>query len=76
MAVIIQKLVGERYDKSYYPAISGVAQSHNYYPFARMKQDEGIATVAMGLGKLVMEGEKALRFSPKVDPVTYDQFLT
>ena len=65
MAVIIQKMVGERYDNSYYPAISGVAQSHNYYPFARMKQDEGIATVAMGLGKLVMEGEKALRFSPK-----------
>ena len=45
--------------------MSGVAQSHNYYPFSKMKPEEGIATVALGLGKTVMEGEKALRFSPK-----------
>jgi len=65
MAVIIQQLVGERYHDYFYPAISGVAQSHNYYPFAKMQPEEGIATVALGLGKTVMEGEKALRFSPK-----------
>ena len=65
MAVIVQQLVGERYGDYFYPAISGVAQSHNYYPFAKMKPEEGIATVAMGLGKTVMSGEKALRFSPK-----------
>ncbi|UCD78935.1 MAG: phosphoenolpyruvate synthase/pyruvate phosphate dikinase [Desulfobacterales bacterium] len=65
MAVIIQRLVGERYGNYFYPAISGVAQSHNYYPFAKMQPEEGIATVALGLGKTVMEGEKALRFSPK-----------
>jgi hypothetical protein len=65
MAVIVQQLVGERYGDYFYPAISGVAQSHNYYPFAKMKSEEGIATVALGLGKTVMEGEKALRFSPK-----------
>ena len=41
MAVIIQKLVGSNYGDSFYPAISGVAQSHNYYPFARMKPEEG-----------------------------------
>ncbi len=64
MAVIIQKLVGSPYDDSFYPAISGVAQSHNYYPFARMKPEEGIVTIAMGLGKTVVEGEKTLRFSP------------
>ncbi|MBR9985205.1 MAG: phosphoenolpyruvate synthase/pyruvate phosphate dikinase [Desulfosarcina sp.] len=64
MAVIIQKLVGSRYGDSFYPAISGVAQSHNYYPFARMKPEEGIVTIAMGLGKTVVEGEKTLRFSP------------
>ncbi|HSO18824.1 MAG TPA: PEP/pyruvate-binding domain-containing protein [Desulfosarcina sp.] len=64
MAVIIQKLVGDRYGKSFYPAISGVAQSYNYYPFARMKPEEGIVTIAMGLGKTVVEGEKTLRFSP------------
>ncbi len=65
MAVIIQELVGTRYGDFFYPAISGVAQSHNYYPFDRMKPEDGIATVVMGLGKAVVEGEKALRFSPK-----------
>jgi len=65
MAVIIQQLVGERYHDHFYPTISGVAQSHNYYPFSKMQPEEGIATVALGLGKTVMEGEKALRFSPK-----------
>ncbi|MGD8703565.1 MAG: PEP/pyruvate-binding domain-containing protein, partial [Desulfosarcina sp.] len=64
MAVIIQKLVGAQHNGSFYPAISGVAQSHNYYPFARMKPEEGIVTIAMGLGKTVVEGEKTLRFSP------------
>jgi CheY-like chemotaxis protein len=65
MGVIIQQLVGERYGNYFYPTISGVAQSHNYYPFAKMKPEEGITTVALGLGKTVMEGEKALRFSPR-----------
>jgi CheY-like chemotaxis protein len=65
MAVVIQQLVGERYGDYFYPTFSGVAQSHNYYPFAKMKPEEGIATVALGLGRTVMEGEKALRFSPK-----------
>jgi CheY-like chemotaxis protein len=65
MGVIVQQLVGERYGDFFYPTISGVAQSHNYYPFAKMKPEEGIANVALGLGKTVVEGEKALRFSPK-----------
>jgi hypothetical protein len=65
MAVIVQKLVGQKYQGYYYPAISGVAQSHNYYPFSHMKPEEGIATIALGLGKMVVEGEKTLRFSPK-----------
>jgi CheY-like chemotaxis protein len=65
MAVIIQELVGARYNGFFYPTISGVAQSHNYYPFARMSPEDGIATVVMGLGKAVVDGEKALRFSPR-----------
>jgi len=65
MAVIIQKMVGEDYKGHFYPAISGVAQSHNYYPFSHMKPEEGIATIALGLGKMVVEGEKTLRFSPR-----------
>jgi len=69
MAVIIQQLVGEQHGEYFYPAISGVAQSYNYYPFSKMKPEEGITTVAMGLGKTVMEGEKALRFSPKYSQI-------
>ncbi|MBC8463861.1 MAG: hypothetical protein H8D61_02675 [Deltaproteobacteria bacterium] len=65
MAVIIQRLVGQNCNNYFYPDISGVAQSYNYYPFARMKSEEGTATIVLGLGKMVMEGEKALRFSPK-----------
>jgi hypothetical protein len=64
MAVIVQQLVGRRHGGHFYPSISGVAQSHNYYPFGPMRPEEGIATIALGLGKTVMEGEKALRFCP------------
>lgn len=65
MAVVIQEVVGEQYDGYFYPHISGVAQSYNYYPFSHMKPEEGFAVTAMGLGKYVVEGEKAYRFSPK-----------
>jgi CheY-like chemotaxis protein len=70
MAVVIQKLTGTIYDNFFYPAVSGVAQSYNFYPISHMKPDEGIAHVALGLGKTVVEGETSLRFSP-----TYPQFL-
>jgi DNA-binding NarL/FixJ family response regulator len=65
MAVIVQRLVGETCGRHFYPALSGAAQSYNYYPFGPMKPEEGIATIALGLGKTVMEGEKALRFCPR-----------
>ena len=64
MAVVIQEVVGHQYDDVYYPHISGVAQSYNYYPFAHMKPEEGFAVVALGLGRYVVEGEKAFRFAP------------
>jgi hypothetical protein len=64
MAVMVQRLVGHEHGKYFYPTISGVAQTHNYYPWSRTKPEEGIATIALGLGKTVMGGEKALRFSP------------
>jgi hypothetical protein len=64
MAVIIQQLSGRHSGKYFYPAISGVAQSHNYYPFAAMRPEDGVAAIALGLGKTVMSGEKALRFCP------------
>ncbi|WP_228857374.1 PEP/pyruvate-binding domain-containing protein [Desulfomarina profundi] len=65
MAIIIQRAVGSRYGDYFYPALSGVVQSLNYYPFSRMKTEDGIASIALGLGKAVMEGENTLRFSPK-----------
>ncbi len=65
MAVIVQQLMGRSYEGYYFPAISGVGQSHNYYPFSRMKPEDGIVTIATGLGKMVVEGERSLRFSPK-----------
>ncbi len=65
MAVIIQQVVGSRHGKFFYPAISGVAQSKNYYPFSRMTPEDGIVNIAIGLGKAVMEGERNLRFSPR-----------
>lgn len=64
MAIVIQEVVGNQYDDYYYPHISGTAQSHNYYPVAHMKPDEGFAVGALGLGQYVVEGEKAYRFSP------------
>jgi len=65
MAVVIQELVGKQYGSYYYPHISGVAQSYNYYPFGHMKPEEGFAVTALGLGKYVVEGNRAYRFSPK-----------
>jgi hypothetical protein len=65
MAVVIQEVVGNRYEDVFYPHISGVAQSYNYYPFAHMKPEEGYAVAALGLGRYVVEGERAFRFAPK-----------
>ena len=65
MAVVIQEVVGNQYDDLYYPHISGVAQSYNFYPFAHMKPEEGFAIASVGLGKYVVEGNRAYRFSPK-----------
>ncbi|MPQ45868.1 pyruvate, phosphate dikinase [Marinifilum sp. N1E240] len=65
MAVIIQEVVGQEYNGKYYPNISGVAQSYNYYPFSYMKPEDGFAVVAIGLGKYVVGGEKTHRFCPE-----------
>lgn len=65
MAIVLQEVVGNRFEQYHYPHISGVAQSYNYYPFAHMKPEEGFAVAALGLGCYVVEGEKAYRFSPK-----------
>jgi hypothetical protein len=64
MAVIVQEVVGNQYENYFYPHISGTAQSHNYYPVAHMKPEEGFAVAALGLGQYVVDGEQAYRFSP------------
>ncbi len=75
MAVIIQQVVGQDYQGYWYPHISGVAQSHNFYPIMKMKAEEGICHIALGVGKTVVEGEKSLRFSP-AHPKRLVQFST
>jgi CheY-like chemotaxis protein len=75
MAVIVQQLTGKEQGDFFYPALSGVAQSHNFYPVSPMRPEEGIAHIAIGLGKTVVEGERALRFSPRY-PNMLPQFST
>ncbi len=65
MAVIVQKLVGTLHDNRFYPDFSGVARSHNFYPTAPMEATDGISSVALGLGKTVVEGGLSVRFCPK-----------
>jgi CheY-like chemotaxis protein len=65
MAVIIQKMVGARHHDRFYPAFAGVAKSYNFYPVPPQKSTDGIVQVALGLGKTVVDGGNAVRFSPK-----------
>ncbi len=64
MAVILQEVVGTDYGDVYYPSFSGVGRSLNYYPINDEKAEEGVAEVAVGLGKYIVDGGQALRFSP------------
>lgn len=65
MAVIIQEIVGQEYNDKFYPVISGVAQSYNYYPISHMEPEDGIVQLALGLGPLIVEGGQVFRFSSK-----------
>ena len=65
MAIIIQEVAGEWHGDHYYPSFSGVGRSINYYPVGEEKSEEGVVEVAAGLGKYIVDGGMALRFSPK-----------
>jgi CheY-like chemotaxis protein len=65
MAVIIQKMVGSKHENRYYPNFSGVAKSYNFYPLSPQKSSDGIVSVALGLGKWVVDGGLTVRFCPK-----------
>ena len=64
MAVILQEVVGRQYGDRYYPNISGVLRSINYYPIGDETSEEGIASLALGLGKYIVDGGQTLRVSP------------
>ncbi len=65
MGIILQEVCGRQYDKKFYPTLSGVARSINFYPIAPEKPEDGIASIAYGLGKLIVDGGISLRFSPR-----------
>ncbi len=65
MGVILQEVCGKRYGNRFYPTLSGVARSINFYPVEHEKPEEGIANIAFGLGKFIVDGGTTLRFSPK-----------
>ncbi len=64
MAVVLQEVVGKTYGERYYPNLSGVLRSINYYPIGDEKSEEGIASLALGLGKYIVDGGQTLRVSP------------
>ena len=64
MAVVIQEIVGKRHGGRYYPEISGVARSYNFYPLKPARPDDGVVNLALGLGKTIVDGEKSWIYSP------------
>ena len=64
MAIVLQEVCGNAYENRFYPSFSGVARSLNYYPIGAEKPEDGIANIALGLGKYIMDGGMSLRFSP------------
>ena len=75
MAVIIQKMIGISHNERFYPDISGVARSYNFYPLPPQKPVDGVVSAALGLGKTVVDGGNTVRFCPKY-PTDLIQFYT
>jgi CheY-like chemotaxis protein len=75
MAVIVQKLAGASHENRFYPDIAGVARSYNFYPLAPQKSSDGIVSVALGLGKTVVDGGNTVRFCPRY-PTDLIQFYS
>ena len=65
MAVVVQSICGSEHDGLYFPMLSGVARSINFYPIGNERPEDGIVNIAFGLGKTVVDGGNTLRFSPK-----------
>jgi hypothetical protein len=71
MAVVIQQVVGREHGDYFYPDFAGVARSFNFYPLEEMRSEDGVASVALGLGNTVVEGGKCVRFSPARPEILY-----
>jgi hypothetical protein len=65
MAIVLQEVVGAQYNSHFYPTISGVGRSLNFYPIGNEKAEDGIVNIALGLGKYIVDGGQTLRFSPR-----------
>ncbi|TMQ51697.1 MAG: histidine kinase, partial [Candidatus Eisenbacteria bacterium] len=65
MAVLLQRVVGARHGTRYYPEFSGIARSHNFYPSPPLRAEDGVAAVALGMGRAVAQGEQSLLFCPR-----------
>ncbi len=65
MAVIIQEVVGSRHGERFYPTVSGIAKSYNFYPVGRSKPEDGMASLALGLGKTIVDGGTCWTYSPE-----------
>jgi hypothetical protein len=76
MAVIVQRMVGEQHETRFYPDFSGVAKSYNFYPVPPQKSLDGIASVALGLGKIIVDGGLTVRFCPKYPNHVLQYFST
>ena len=70
MAIVVERVVGQRYGERFYPNFAGVAQSYNYYPVGPQRAEDGVAQMALGLGRTVVNGGRSFRFSPKHPHVT------
>jgi CheY-like chemotaxis protein len=75
MAVIVQQMVGAQHGERFYPEIAGVARSYNFYPVGPQKPEEGIVSIALGLGKMIVEGGASVHFCPKY-PDHLQQFFS
>ena len=64
MGIVIQEVIGQRHDAVFYPTVSGVARSYNYYPVGRCKGEDGIAHLALGMGTQIVDGGRSFRFCP------------
>jgi hypothetical protein len=64
MAVLVQEVVGQRSDDRFYPCVSGVARTHNYYPTGHARPEDGVVTLALGLGKTIVDGGFTWSYSP------------